>query len=237
MLAKEVVVYWAYSNNESMRGKEPYSVLKKHVKDLAKDSPSESDGVYMKCPAFQSLLKNVYAVYSLFDFELSVDRANNHITSSLVEFEKTIEVRGENLTLFSISAFLNLFTEEDGLEVSQISAFLEDNEFVRDTITIPGRLDISKWYRPIEQAVRFRKGVDKISVGLDDVVFYLDFNTEKKIKFVRYEMSERLEELASKCVRSKDEKRKVKKLSYYYGLFKRNNYKEKVLEEIKKNIL
>ena len=130
-----------------------------------------------------------------------------------------------------------MFTEEDGLEVTQTHAFLEDSDFVRDTITIPGTMDISKWYRPCEHSFRLRKGVDSFELGLDETAFYLDFNTDKKIKFVKYEMSERLRELSKNCANSKFEKRKILQLSYYYGLFKSNNYKEQVLKEIRKNVL
>lgn len=228
----EVTVYWSCSNKESLRAEEPFNVIQKHIQDVGKE-----DNNYLKCPAFRDTLSNVYGVGSIYDFDFVRDVKQKRIASSLNDIDELITLRDSNLQLISINTFLHLFTEEDGIEVTQTAAFLEDSKFVRDTITIPGKMDISKWYRPLEQSFRIRNGVEKIDVGLGDPVFYISFNTDKKIKFVRYEMSERCKELAKMCVNSNKNKRKASPLSYYYGLFKKNNYKDKVLKEIKKNIV
>ena len=153
------------------------------------------------------------------------------------DFDELILIREGDASFMSVNMFFTFFTEEDGLEMTQKGAFLEDTSFVRDTIVMQGKYDISKWYRPIELSFHLRNGVSGFKIEEGQIVYYLDFDTDKKIKFVRYKTSDKLRELYMMCIKSKEINPKACPMSWYYRFFKKNSMKKRVLKEIKKNLV
>jgi len=230
----ETTVYWSCGNKESLRAEEPTNVLKEYSGGL-----NIEDKQHLKCPAFKDTLKNVFGVRSIFSFDLLFDSENQRVKTSLPQsdFDELVLMREGDASFMSVNMFFTFFTEEDGLEMTQKGAFLEDTSFARDTIVMQGKYDISKWYRPIELSFHLRNGVSGFKIEEGQILYYLDFDTDKKINFVRYRTSDKLRELYTLCIRSKENKSKACPMSWYYRLFKQNSMKKRVLEEIKKNIV
>ena len=228
----EIVVYWSTPNVGSLRSKEPEEVLK----EFSKGKDVNEYG-YLRCPAFKDELENVFAVKSLFPVKVTCDNGDVTIDNTQDFFNENVLVRGVGSNLISILQGVYLFTEEPGLEVSQTSAFLDDNHFLRNSILVPGKMDISSWFRKFEASFHISKESNYVDIKAEDVIYYINFHTDKKIKFIRFEWTERLGELTNMCVSTRDSKGFVAtKLSYFYDIFKRNNMKKKVMEEINKNL-
>ena len=231
---REITVYWACNNKEELRAEEPINVLKEYSSNLDMENKE-----HLKCPAFKDTLKNIFGVRSIFGFDLLFDSENQRVKTSLKQeaFDDLILMREGNASFMSINMFYTFFTEEDGLEMTQKGAFLEDTSFTRDTIVMQGKYDISKWYRPIELSFHLRNGVNGFKIEEGQILYYLDFDTKKKIKFIRYRNSTELYELQNLCMQSKDNKPKACPMSWYYRLFKQNSMKKRVLKEIKKSLV
>jgi len=229
MSSKEIIVYWATTSDEGLRAEEPKNVLKEYVKD--KDLNSYA---YLRCPAFKDELKNVFSVASIYDikFDLSEDKQIN-INNTQEFFNSKIGIRDLASSSISIEDYITLFTEEDDLEVSQLPAFMEDNDFLNSTTLIVGKMNIGKWFRPIEPAFHIKRGM---SLKYKDIMYYVKFHTESRIKFVRFENKQRIQALAKQCISTREDKGFTAKLSWYYDIFTRNNLKKKVLDEIKANL-
>jgi hypothetical protein len=230
---KEVVVYWGCASKASLGAKEPEKVLLRH--SVGKN-PSECQ--YLRCPAYKDSLRNTFAMLSLWGFSLTLDRKHQLMKTDLSQefFDSAIVVRSIDVGLVTIVQSYLFFTEEEGMEISTTPAYLEENDFVTKTTVIPGRMDISSWFRVIEVAFHFNKNSEEIDIKLDDALIYMKFHTDKRIKFVRYECTDRLMEMSNQCTQTREYKGVAKKLSYYYDLFNRSKIRKKILKEIKKNI-
>lgn len=230
---EEIVVYWSCANDEFMRMDEPFNVLKEYKKDK-----NIEDNGYLHCPAFKEILNNKFGVRSLYEYDITINRDQGTAQSSLSQtfFDEFFLPRSKDWSLISMSTWIYFFTEEEGLEISQMGGFLEDTDFTKNTMVIPGKMDISKWFRPLELPVKLRKGVDVLKVSQGEPLFYISFNTDKKIKFVKYKTTPELVSHATDCTSIMQNKPRLNKLSYYYGLFTKHNMSKRILTEIKKNI-
>jgi hypothetical protein len=230
---EEIVVYWSCGNDEFLRMEEPFNVLKEYRKDKNID-----DNAHLQCPAFKDIVNNTFGVRSLYEYDITINRDKCTAQSSMSQtlFDAFFMPRSKDWSLISMNTFIFFFTEEEGLEMSQMGGFLEDTDFTKNTMVIPGKMDISKWYRPLELAVKLRKGVDVLKVSQGEPLFYISFNTDKKIKFVKYKTTPQLDAYNKDCTATKENKPKLNKLSYYYGLFTKHNMSKRILTEIKKSI-
>ena len=230
---EEIVVYWSCVNDEFMRMDEPFNVLREYKKDK-----NIEDNLHLHCPAFKEILNNKFGVRSLYEYDITINRDKGTAQSSMGQafFDEFFFQRSRDWSLMSMQTFIYFFTEEEGLEISQMGGFLEDTDFTKNSMVIPGKMDISKWFRPLELAVKLRKGVDVLKVSQGEPLFYISFNTDKKIKFVKYKTTPKLVECKTNCTATRDNKPRLNKLSYYYGLFTKHNMSKRILTEIKKNI-
>jgi len=230
---KEVIVYWGCTAKEALAAKEPEKVLVRHAKGK---NPIQCD--YLRCPAYKDTLKNTFAMLSLWSFNLILDRKQKMVRTNMSQefFDRNILVRDCDVGLASIKQEYLFFTEEKGLEISSLSAHLEENDFATNTTVIPGRMDIYSWFRVVEIAFHFNKDTDEVNINQDDALLYIRFHTNKKIRFVKYEMTERIKDLSKQCTATRENKGVPRKLLYYYDLFNRSKIRNKILKEIQKNI-
>jgi hypothetical protein len=230
---EKIIVYWGSKNKEHLRATEPTDVFKEYCKD--KDINKYE---HVRCPDFLDSLKNTYAIHSTYATDMSFDREKGSLNIDNTQnfYDNNIIFRDTEIGMVTLLDETIFFTEEKKLNIEVMPAHLEDNSFTKNTIFIPGVMDIASWFRPIDITFYFRKDSDSIRVCLDDAVMYVKFHTDKEIEFVKYEVTARCRELIDTCTISRDNKGITKKLKYYYNLFSKNNMKSKVLAEIKNNI-
>ena len=123
--------------------------------------------------------------------------------------------------------------------MSQLPAFMEDNNIVKNTICIPGQFDIGKYFRSLDFAWHFRKGCNTIEFSRKEISFYLRFHTKEKIKFQRFLFTPDLMNLNEIMIQTKGMKKPdviSKALNFYYNIFDKYNFKNKMLKIIKENL-
>lgn len=229
-----VTIYWASLEKNWQQQKKPELVLPKFFQGNT-ETTEKNVAQINQCPAIVEELKTTYEIHSLFDYEFNV--IGNTVKSNMYDqafFDKYITIRSSKHKLFSFMQQLIFFTEEDDLDASiNKFPFLEQNNITERCVLIPGRYNIGKWFRPIEFSFFMKNNFNSFKVGVDEVLYYVQFHTNKKINLVQFMFNEKLDEYARSCFTLKDYNR-FYKLQNYYKMFK---HKKFILKEIKNNIV
>lgn len=228
-------IYWASCDKNWMFQRKPDPVLTKLNSSNLK---TNQESIYMmnKCPALADELINTYNMYSIYDYEFYIDLESNLVKSNCFDqtfFDTNVNVRSIPHKLFSYRQGFVFFTDEDTLDVTFCKfPFLEDNEVTKRCKIIPGRFDIAKWFRPIELAFFLKKEYNSFQIFKDDILYYTQFHTDKKINLKQFYYNDRLIEFANVC--GNGAQFSLKNLDNYYKMFK---LKKLILKEIKSNLV
>ena len=234
-------VYWSVLPEIKgiIRAQEPINVAKTVIADkrnrsLVTKTPIDN---FEDCPAVVNALKNYYSIPSIVDYEVEFTSTGVQAKEHNQEFFNTAFVlRNREEQMFSLKLPYIFFCEES-LEVSQVQPFMERNYVNDNCMVIPGKFDISKWFRGFEFTCYLKSSANNVfKVKEKDSLFYLQFHTNEKINFKHFHMSRTLLDYFSLGIDAKEYKPKYKNLDYFYNLFKNYNMKGKVLKEIKNNL-
>ena len=234
-------VYWSVLPEIKgiIRAQEPINVAKtviadKRNKSLVTKTPIDN---FEDCPAVVNALKNYYSIPSIVDYEVEFTSTGVQAKEHNQEFFNTAFVlRNREEQMFSLKLPYIFFCEES-LEVSQVQPFMERNYVNDNCMVIPGKFDISKWFRGFEFTCYLKSSANNVfKVKEKDSLFYLQFHTNEKINFKHFHMSRTLLDYFSLGIDAKEYKPKYKNLDYFYNLFKNYNMKGKILKEIKNNL-
>lgn len=233
-----ITVYWTCLEDEWFRSKEPINIGKRFY-DLHRDDHIGL-GTAIKCPATTSELHNLYGLQSLYDYKINVNE-QKQVSSPMYDqrfYDDHVVVRDREKRIYVFSQRHIFFTEEDSLEVTmQIPPYFENTSLAKDVFSIPGTLDIGKWFRATEHTFYMKDGVNSVDINENDILFYMKFHTKQKIVFKQFMANQQILKYASDITGSVDGRAlKTRKLEHYYNMF-RPKYKKFLIDEIKKNLL
>lgn len=231
IMSNYIVVYWAINTDEWVRAQEPVSIYNNAIrKDVAKDT------TLIRCPSFKDYMKNIYGIQSIYSYTFSV---NGNVVSSQNYnqefFNEHVVIRSAKDKCFSFNPKIMFFTEEKSLRISTgIHPFFEENEVSKRCMTIPGTLDIGKWFRQIDFAFFIKNEYNEFIINENDIYQYIQFHTDKKIIFKQFYMNDYLNNQHRAVDGAKyNRPEKFRKLEEYYNMFKNKN---NIIKEIKKNL-
>jgi hypothetical protein len=232
-------VYWACTDDNWLRSETPESVLSLYFKSEKYDGKNQRLNLQY-CPGFKDNLKNLFAIRSIHDYSFSI--INNEVVSPMQDqqfFDKHVLVRSIDKKAFSFNTPYLFFTDEKSLEMTTYEyPFFEENNITNACIPIPGKFDIGKWFRPIEFPFYLKDDVNEFKVNYKEIMFYLRFNTNKKINFKQFRTTELIDSFAKENMASANGL--VNLLSQSNGLesfYKMMKTKKLILKEIKKNLI
>jgi hypothetical protein len=243
----EIIVYWSpllegiKDSNRFLNFKTPEPVIKE-LKKLGERL--EDDGnintAFLMCPSVVYNVKNVFTCSSPLKLTLTLTK-ERLITPDHNQdfFDKNIFVRNAKHGFLSSPLFHAVFfTEEPSLVVIQKTAVYSDNEFTRKAGIIEGNMDIGQWLRPFDIAFYFKEE-GTININYEDVLFYIEFLTDKKIIFKRFDATASLLKYSSYCTELKKTRSFSLKtyLQECYNFFNRSKLKKLILKEIKDNLM
>jgi hypothetical protein len=229
-----IVVYWACNEIEWLRAKEPKPIYKNFAKSI-----NDKNTMIELCPSIKDYMKNIFAINSLYDYNFEISNDENNVKSSLYDqkfFDRHVMIRSQIDRLFSFSQNFIFFTEEKSLKMSAgISPFLEDNNITKRCITIPGIIDIGKWFRVIDFAFYLKKDYDNFEIKEDEIFQYIKFDTKEKIIFKQFRVNEKISNYLLDIINAKSSRiNKSRILDSYYSMF---NHKKNIIKEIKNNLV
>ena len=229
-----IIVYWACTEEEWLRAKEPEPIYKKFLKNLEDKSTTIE-----LCPSIKDYMKNTFSLKSLYEYHFKTIDNEDGVFSDLYDqkfFNKHVIVRSAKEKLFSFSQKFIFFTEENSLKMSAaMFPFLEDNEITNRCIPIPGTFDIGRWFRPIEFAFYLKNSYNRFEIKEEDIFQYIKFYTEEKIIFKQFYVNEKIIKYAGDGSKAKDYRiNKARQLQNYYSMLK---HKKNIIKEIKNNLI
>ena len=228
-----IIVYWACNEDEWLRAKEPGLIYKKFIKNI-KDEKTQ----VQSCPSVKDYMQNLYFMQSIYSY--SFELSENNITSSNTYdqnfFDNHVTIRSEIDKLFSFKQSFIFFTEKKSLTMSSgIFPFLENNNITKNCITVPGKLDIGKWFRQLDFAFYLKNKENIFKIEEDEIFQYIGFETKEKIIFKQFRSTEIIKKYLLDIEKSKDFRpNKRRLLENYYLMF---NHKKLIIEEIKRNLI
>jgi hypothetical protein len=233
-----VDVYWACTEKEGLRATEPTSILKKYYSTHKTDNNSE----YLRqnsCPAFNSAMKNMYGLHSIYDYSFKL-MDKKTVGSPMYDddfFNDHVIVRSLEEKFFSFIQSYIFFSEEPLLMRSYIYPFLENNEVAKRTYSIPGEFDIGQWFRELEFNFYLKDEYDEFVIKDNEIYTYIQFMTNEKINLKRFYISDKMRSYIYDLQQTRFNKVQNSSLSFFYNFFNNSGIKKLLLEEIKNNII
>jgi hypothetical protein len=229
-----IVVYWGCSQVEWLRAKSPEPIYKDFLKNIKNANTN-----IQFCPSVKDYMNNTFAVKSLYDygFHISEDKKfvnATHYTQKF--FDEHVEIRSIPEKFFSFPQRFVFFTEEKSLNMSAgISPFLEDNNITKRCITIPGTLDIGRWFRELDFAFYLKKEYNDFKIDEEEIFQYIKFDTKEKIVFKQFRFNEKINQYSTDIIKAKHNRTmQLRALETYYSML---NHKKQIIKEIKKNLV
>ena len=243
MINNKTVVYWTpWGNKDSvyrvnMLCEEPKPIIKTLPKTTKDVNFNGRFGNYKSCTSFQNLYKNTFVV--------------NSPLSSYIKIGGSVEepyFESENLNSWMLrsSSFDNrymvdadffwLFFSEDDIEMEQTAPYLHNPVASEYATVASGSFNISKWIRPFPFTYILWENNNELKVKENDPAFYLKFNTEKKVELKRFELTDKIRNIAIEMELYKQIRPKSS-FTDLYSRFTKSHTNKIVLKEIKNNLL
>ena len=240
-------VYWgAFPAEESgvgvseLRYAEPVSILK-GLKPKEFFGPNAG-----MCPAIVDEGKNTFKITSPIDIDVTFAEDFSDIDSKYPSedgyLQHYIGPFGPDKVI-QLAQPTYLFFCEDTLLMTQLPPYYEQSTFTEHCMGLSATFDISSWFRVVKPAFKLKDGSRRIAMSTDDAIMYLKFNTDEKIKLVRFDSSPFTKEhkdVLEHMLAFKFHKKNPlvpTKLIAGYEAFKRARYHKKIVKIIKKNIV
>lgn len=240
-MSDEIIVYWSFSGYD-VGGESQYRFddpkrIKLDIELLDKENSFTTQ--FTKCPAYQNVTSTTFAISSPFEFVLRSNGEQFHFDIPYMNREfldKYFLIRDVKSKLFTYKTPFVFFCEES-LDMQETGAFFNQNDFINKSLVIPGKYNIGKWFRPLELPFFFKNGIEKIEVKENDVLFYVNFLTDKKVILKRFHYTKEMDELSKEMAGLKRFKTHFKDLSWFYDIFQKNNIKKRIINNIKDNLV
>ena len=235
---KEKIVYWApVFFDENVDWNMLYydlPSLQEYLRpNMVKNDPGNN---LFYCPAIGNITRNTFLIINPIethcicsDNEIRV-KSKNHLTLD-IGHPPSIE---DNL-LLEYGLHYVFFTEEN-LTLTMTSPYFTQSEYMKFGALVPGKLKINSWFRALNLEFNLWKGNKEFHVKKDEVLAYVNFDTDDKIKLVRFNMSKDLHKYINACGKSSSWESFVP-LVDRYKRFRQTRMQDMILKEIRKNIV
>jgi len=245
---EQIIVYWSPAViGWEMLYEEPKSVYSE-LKQKANKANTSSN--MFACPASNDVLQNTYLIKSTIDdhYDLPVNYLNELESNEYVE--RTVLPVNKNKLSFvvprksSLDGYWDieynlhwLFFAEEPLKLKITPPYFPPVSPTNGAFLTTGQMDIGQWFRNVNANYYVPKTATSLDFKVGDPLMYLEFITNKKIVFKRFQMTPTLESIAAESAESPHRYGKHMSLSKRYEMGKKSQLKQRVLTEIKKNIV
>jgi hypothetical protein len=191
---------------------------------------------FFYCPAFSNFAKNTFLLknpirthFKIIDGQI-IPQENNYVTSYINRPPSM-----HNRTLLEYGLQWLFFSEED-IEITLTSPYFDVQPHMSYGCLIPGRFNISSWFRTVNLEFNLKDSVNEFVIEKDEILGYVSFSTDKKVVLKRFENNFKLESYAKSCATSSSWESWIP-MKKRYDRFRQTRMKELVLKQIKDNLL
>lgn len=257
-MSEEITVYWApwidgeYEGRQKERGvnqwvyEEPQSVYRDL---LAKKSDQKITKNFFQCPATRDALQNVYMIKCPFSTTSEVllketgevERVEQNWSQHSPDLLSQCRVElshapSKTNELLLVVEYTYVFYCEEPLHMRMTAPWFHEAPHMRYGAAVPGAFDIGRWIRPVNFEMNLWPGETKMNFEEGEPMGYLEFGTDKKINFQRFETTPKFKSLVSDSIVIRN-KAFTPSLLKRYKIFDRSPIKKILLKEIKDNLL
>lgn len=248
----EVIVYWSPGNfiqsQESWNGlyAEPKSI--RSTFNTIKSEDINNDKNLFLCPASNSLLKNMFVFNAMIDdkYSLPIEYLNSIEDT---ELETILPEKGNTISFSrnrksSLKDYYDIeynmgwimFAEEP-LMATFTPPYLPSVSPAKGSIMASASFDIGLWCRAFNLNYFIPKDTTELIFKKDEPLFYVKFETNKKVIFKRFIMTETIQQIRSEFATFPRRYGKFMPLSQRYEDAKKTKMTNILLSEIKKNVV
>ena len=243
MSKKPITVYWSeYIDTEtdpdwSFLYPNPVSLFKDHFKYKNKNNSNH----FFMCPASAEKMKKTLVFNSPLTFGYEYDFTDGKLDFRSINSEGIYahSVRDSMLTTgpnFKLGLGWSFFASES-LEASFTSPFFHKTKYMESCSTIPGNFNIGQWYRPYSLEIQTWSNKGIIEFIENEPLFYVEFKTDRPIILKRYRQTELLSKYSKSCIDTTRMFGLGQTLQSRYSRFGSIGMRQKILNEINKNIV
>jgi hypothetical protein len=224
---KQNTIYWAALSQDSPADFEP-KLLLSHIAD----SQSQHSGSnYLTCPAIRNKHANTFVTE--IPYELNVKFYEGECFSTDI---KVSERQGLYENSFAFDWKIERIFFSPISQIMEVTpAYLHKTSYSQYGHAPSGAFDIGQWFRPSSPTFQLWSGQTTFTAKKGEAHLYVDFPNRNKVVLEEFVMSENLMEIMHTCTDYKFNKPK-QNLSAIYEMFTKNGLKQKVIQEIRKNL-
>jgi len=233
---KPMNVYWApfYDpvSDWSLLYPKPEILFNSLLRD--KDVEAKNSSVF-SCPAFSEKFKRLLVFRNALE---SSYKYNDKEVVSKTDFYLSTESRDNMLTngpciYFSLGY---IFFSEEPLDAYFTPPFFHKPKYMKYGSIVPGEFDIGQWFRGYTSEIQMWNKSGDFNLEKDEPLFYVEFKTDRPIVLKEFYLNERLWEFGCASPKSSFIFGRIG-LKKRYDMFKASGLREKILTEIKKNLV
>ncbi len=244
---KEITVYWSpglhIKDDRVIDGSflypNPESLFLDKAKNKSKlSAPRES---FFSCPAVSKKMKNTFvfsnALESSFYFDFTdpdkqiIENSPNSLDISILR-QPTLNTG----PCLSINLSYMFFADEP-VDAFFTPPYFHEPKYTKYGSVIPGEFNVGQWFRPFNIDLQMWKNKENFFIEDGEPLFYVEFKTDKKIKFKQFNMNRQLNDYALSCIDTTNIFGFGQTLQSRYDRFKKVRMRDKILTEINKNII
>jgi len=232
---KKVNIYWASSDNID-NGRKYLKFKPECLADILKEELNDIPSYkrLLHCPVYRSELNRTFAIRADIDYTIEYKEDGTIYCPMYNQsfFDANVHIEeGNNARIIQLFWFYFLFCEEK-MEITQLPPFFHMKNI--DHISTFGTYDISNWFRGLTYPIIFKKPTT-LEIKRGDILYYIRFNTDKKINLVNFEYTSELAKIQQELLNLKTFKPFNLNLSMlpYYKLFKSKKIKQQIMKNIR----
>lgn len=243
-----IIVYWAPAGYNleheswSLTYSEPVSVLSNFLSETTSKSEIRS------CPATKSLFKNTFAINSALEERIDLSNSGLELKAGTesrrepVGSGAKIELRKERQS--SYPGYINvtynlswLFFASEPVKMRWTAPYFPASQPTQGSLFSPGVMDIGQWFRPVNLDYHIPVSANSFNIDEGQPLAFVEIETDRRVVFERFELSNRLWHLSTELSSSSTNYGKNKSLIQRYKMAKNSRLSDRVLSEIRKNLI
>lgn len=247
MKKDELVIYWAPAVHPKIHNTKDASFLYNKpetlFQNMAKDKirgTGKSMSMF-NCPAVANKTQRTLVFTSPMSLNFTYENNGTNIdiqysspASMDVSLARDPEMRSGPYLMFNMEW---IFFAEEPVQAFFTPPYFHKPKYTQYGSLIPGEFDVGRWFRPYVAEMLMWNNSGDFILEENEPLFYVEFKTDKKIKFKQFNFTPEIRRYSQACVDSTVMFGFGQTLLNRYNRFGKIGLREKILKEIKKEII
>jgi hypothetical protein len=242
-MSKEINVYWAADFIDKI---DDWTMMYPKPKTLFSELMSKRINIGDKksifsCPAVSNKFKKTLVFKNTINCKYHFDTTNNQMVINPMT-DEFIHASFQRIPAISDGPFIEfglgyIFFADQPLEIETSAPTFHEPRYTKYGTVVPGGFDIGQWFRSVNFEIQTWKNKGEVVLEDDEPLIYVNFKTDKKINLYRFNHSEKTIRYSRSNTTSHILFGPGQGLLSRYKRFNNAGLREKILTEIKDNLI